>query len=215
MVSKIGATCAQVQIHVNATEDPQIWRHCAGCKTKRAFVSSGKFRVNANGKQVDAWLIYRCAACDQSWNYAIHARRPVRSLAPDELTALMQNDATLAAHHARNVADLTAAGAEVAAGAAVEISRQVLRPVSADTTHVHLTLRVAPACHIRLDRLLALILELPRQEIERLQRAAALTVAAGARRALRRAAGDGQTVEVDLTHCPPSTLRALQAVRDS
>ncbi len=221
MVSNIGAACALVQIHVTTQQDPQIRRHCAGCKARSTFASSGKFRVNANGKQLDAWLIYRCVTCRQSWNYPIHARRPVRSLAPVELTALMQNDPALAARHARDVAGLVAAGAEVAAGGTTRVSRQMLQPVGADTLRIQLILCVAPACHIRLDRLLALVLELPRREIEQLAVAAGVSVAmdrkgtADARRALRRAAGDGQRIELDLARCPPSVLQALTAAGEN
>jgi hypothetical protein len=211
MVSTIGAACALVQIDVTTPQEPEIRRHCAGCGTRRVFASSGKFRVNANGKQVDAWLIYRCIACAQRWNYPIHARRPVRSLGAAELTALMQNDATLAARHARDLAGLAAAGAEVAAGGGAQISRQILQPVGADTVCVHLLLRVAPACHIRLDRLLAQVLDLPRREIERLATTAGVTIVRGGPRALRRAAGDGQRVELDLACCPPVVLQALTA----
>jgi hypothetical protein len=217
MVTPIGASGALVQIDVTTQQDPQIERHCAGCKARGTFASSGKFRVNANGKQVDAWLIYRCVLCRQSWNYPIHARRPVRSFDAAELTALMRNDAILAARHARDVAGLTAAGAEVMPGCAVEISRTILRPAGDDAARVQLILRVAPACEIRLDRLLALVLELPRSEIERLAGAAGVTIvtgrkdAADAPRALRRTAGDGQRIEIDPARCPPSVLQALRA----
>ena len=30
---------------------------CSGCNKKMPFVNSGKFRVNANGNNVDVWLI--------------------------------------------------------------------------------------------------------------------------------------------------------------
>lgn len=42
---------------------------CSRCGTVKAYCSSGKFRVNANGKRIDVWLIYRCIDCDNSWNF--------------------------------------------------------------------------------------------------------------------------------------------------
>ncbi|RVC12935.1 DUF1062 domain-containing protein, partial [Mesorhizobium sp. M7A.F.Ca.AU.001.01.1.1] len=39
---------------------PRPLINCNRCGTVRAYCSSGKFRVNANGKRIDVWLIYRC-----------------------------------------------------------------------------------------------------------------------------------------------------------
>ena len=44
----------------------RVYHRCGGCGKKREFVNSGKFRVNANGKNVDVWLIYRCSKCRHS-----------------------------------------------------------------------------------------------------------------------------------------------------
>ncbi|MGK6315295.1 DUF1062 domain-containing protein [Neorhizobium sp. DT-125] len=38
---------------------------CAGCGSQRPFRSSGRIRLNASGKRLDAWLIYKCTACRQ------------------------------------------------------------------------------------------------------------------------------------------------------
>lgn len=69
---------------------PQPWRHCRRCGGTRRFRTGGKIRLNANGKLVDAWLIYRCAACDDTWNRPILERRPLRTIDPDVLGAELQ-----------------------------------------------------------------------------------------------------------------------------
>ncbi len=51
-----------------------VYRRCGGCGKKQEFVNSGKFRVNANGKNVDVWLIFRCKKCKHSWNMTIYER---------------------------------------------------------------------------------------------------------------------------------------------
>ena len=41
---------------------------------RRPFISSDRFRVNANKQRLDVWLIYRCGCCEQPWNLAVHER---------------------------------------------------------------------------------------------------------------------------------------------
>lgn len=52
----------------------EIIRQCGGCSKKSTFVNSGDFRVNANGKLVDVWLIYRCEKCKHTYNLTIMER---------------------------------------------------------------------------------------------------------------------------------------------
>ena len=59
---------------------PVVLRRCPKCGKKTEFGNSGKFRVNANGRMLDIWLIYRCKTCETSWNMTIYER-----VAPDRL----------------------------------------------------------------------------------------------------------------------------------
>jgi len=64
------------------------------------FYCSEKFRLNANGQQVDIWLIYKCAKCDTTWKLTLF-----RGIRPDSLPAelfykLTNNDAALARQYA-------------------------------------------------------------------------------------------------------------------
>src|SRR3954453_14796375 len=92
--SKSG-TAARILVEVES--EIALHRHCPRCKLQRRFASSGKFRVNAQKKRIDAWLIFRCAAWGERWNSPVHERRPVGALDPKELDALMRNDPDLAA----------------------------------------------------------------------------------------------------------------------
>jgi hypothetical protein len=71
---------------------PQPWIACSGCGGLRAFRSSNKVRLNANGRKLDAWLIYKCTTCDKTWNRPIFERRNVRDIEPAALEALQSND---------------------------------------------------------------------------------------------------------------------------
>ena len=74
---------------------PQPWLNCNRCRGIRLFRSSGKIRVNANGKRLDAWLIYKCISCDSTWNRPILERRHVRTLDPLFLMSLRASDPEL------------------------------------------------------------------------------------------------------------------------
>ena len=80
----------------------RIWHRCGGCGKKQEFLNSGRFRVNANGNNVDVWLIYRCKKCKHSWNLTIYERtRPSRI--PRELfEAFQDNDAETALAYGRS-----------------------------------------------------------------------------------------------------------------
>lgn len=50
---------------VRRTGLPSIQRHCLSCGGD-TFKASGKFRVNANGKLIDVWLLLHCTRCDRT-----------------------------------------------------------------------------------------------------------------------------------------------------
>lgn len=52
----------------------KILRFCPGCGGRSVYGSTGNFRVNANGRQVDVWLIYQCEKCGHTYNLAIYER---------------------------------------------------------------------------------------------------------------------------------------------
>ena len=61
---------------------PRPWLACSRCRGIKPFRCSEKFRLNANGKRLDAWLIYRCASCDNTWNRPVLERRNRRDIDP-------------------------------------------------------------------------------------------------------------------------------------
>jgi hypothetical protein len=58
---------------------------CAGCRSESATTGEGRFRVNANGKLLDVWLLVRCVSCDRTSKLTVHERAPVRSFDPAAL----------------------------------------------------------------------------------------------------------------------------------
>ena len=90
----------------------RVVHRCGGCGKKQEFVNSGRFRVNANGNNVDVWLIFRCKKCNQSWNLTIYERTKPRKI-PSELYELfLCNDEATAQTYGNDIDFLKRNGAE-------------------------------------------------------------------------------------------------------
>ena len=70
----------------------RVYHRCGGCGKKQEFLNSGKFQVNANGKSIDVWLIYRCAKCKHSWNLTIFERVRPGKIPAELFEAFQTND---------------------------------------------------------------------------------------------------------------------------
>jgi hypothetical protein len=81
---------------VQRTRLPLLRRPCPDCATN-VSATSGKFRVNANGKLLDVWLLIRCEHCGHNARIKVHHRTNVRSLDPGKLRGYMDNDLDLVA----------------------------------------------------------------------------------------------------------------------
>ncbi|MFJ5720977.1 DUF1062 domain-containing protein [Streptomyces sp. NPDC093149] len=75
---------------------PLVLRRCHACASER-FRTSGKFRVNANHKLIDVWLLALCTACGETAKLTVLERMNVRSVRPELLDRLHDNDPDLAA----------------------------------------------------------------------------------------------------------------------
>jgi len=181
-----------------ALETPRVWQSCNRCDATTAFVCSGKFRVNAQGKRIDAWLIYRCVQCDQTWNYPILERAPLTEIDPSHLQALSENCGRLAERHAFDLPRLRRYSDRVEESDNVAVEARLLDRHSGEPQALAVSIAVPRPCRIRLDRLLASGFGLSRNAVRRLYDAAVLTVSPAGPAALRQPARDGQTVTVDL-----------------
>ncbi|WFR57111.1 DUF1062 domain-containing protein [Anaerocolumna sp. AGMB13025] len=75
---------------------------CSKCNRKMDFYNSKKFRINANQKLVDVWLIYRCTECDTTWNIPIYDRVSPKKINPEIYKRLLANDEELAWEYSFN-----------------------------------------------------------------------------------------------------------------
>lgn len=137
-----------LRVRVIALSTPHVHRHCPRCDERRPFVSSDRFRVNANKGRLDVWLVYRCADCDFTWNREVLARVAVGEVPPDRLRAYHEND---------RAAAWDCAFAEPGdAPFRVEVAGDDDGTVAIDMPW---------PCQVRLDRLLGAALRLPRSAI--------------------------------------------------
>ena len=82
---------------VRRTRLPLLLLRCVDCRSESATTGDGRFRVNANGKLLDVWLLVRCVSCDRTNKLAVRERTPVRSLHPAELDGYHASDPELVA----------------------------------------------------------------------------------------------------------------------
>ncbi|MFI6341280.1 DUF1062 domain-containing protein [Streptomyces sp. NPDC050535] len=75
---------------------PLVLRRCHACASER-FRANGKFRVNAHHKLIDAWLLALCTSCGETAKLTVLERMNVRSVRPELLDRLHDNDLALAA----------------------------------------------------------------------------------------------------------------------
>jgi hypothetical protein len=156
---------ATTQWLVRPTGLPLIRRRCLTCTSTRYRVP-GKFRVNANRKLLDVWLLALCVGCDETIKLTIMERIPVRAVDPEMLNRLHDNDVELAAKlltdsgvlHRNNIA-LDWEGAW-----SLSTEAEDVEGVDVVDTSVRFTQRIP----IRLMRLLSVGLSMSRGEVERL-----------------------------------------------
>lgn len=91
---------------------PAVLRYCKKCGRKSEYVCAEEFRVNAQQKTLDIWLIYRCTRCNTTWNSTIYSRISPQRLGTALLERFYRNDEALAMQYAMDVALLKRNGVE-------------------------------------------------------------------------------------------------------
>jgi hypothetical protein len=74
---------------------PLIRRRCLRCPSAH-YRTPGKFRVNANHKLLDVWLLALCTGCGETVKLTVLERVPVRTIDPEDLHRFHANDIDLA-----------------------------------------------------------------------------------------------------------------------
>jgi len=155
--------------------------------------------VNANRRRIDAWLIYKCVVCENTWNRPLFERRKVGDIDPSTLHALQTNNLDLVHRVAFDVEDLRRTMDRVEEFAAVDVVRRVLSVGQKPLASLEILLAVsAPTC-LRADRLLSNELGVSRARVQELQAKGRLALFPHGERMLRRPVRDGMCVSIDIS----------------
>ena len=73
---------------------PTIIKACVSCRSTRHH-PTGAFRVNANGKLLDVWMLLCCEQCGRTSKTPIHQRVHVQALESERLLMFENNDPAL------------------------------------------------------------------------------------------------------------------------
>ena len=194
-----------VQWTITPRTAPRPWLNCSRCGGPRCYRSSGKVRVNANGRRIDAWLIYRCTDCDSSWNRPVVERREVSAIRPEFLAALQANEPELARRLAFDVTALKRWTDHVQEFDDVVVDKRVLSERPQPVLLLEIECRLPRQIGLRADRLLATELQMSRSCLQRLEKAAQIrAVSPGV--SLRRSLRDGMRLIIDVPSLPEGTI---------
>lgn len=147
------------------TRLPLVRRRCHACASGR-FRASGKFRVNANHKLLDAWLLLLCAGCGDTVKLTLLERANVRAVPPELLDRLHRNDLGLIAELLRD--PLVRHRNRVALDWDGAWLLDTGEPADPDADVLDVTVRFAARIPVRPVRLIADGCGLSRGEVERL-----------------------------------------------
>lgn len=129
-------------------------------------MSIGKFRVNANHKLLDVWLLALCVGCGETAKLTVLEWVHVRAVDPATLTGFHDNDRTLAARLLQDPGLLRRNGVTLDWDGAWTLQKTMVDVSEAEVidTSVHFVQRIP----LRLTRLLSVGLDLSGSEVRRL-----------------------------------------------
>lgn len=157
-----------------AADAPAAVRPCGTCGADAKFASTGLFRVNAQKKLVDVWLVYRCVTCGSVWNSAVISRGSAKAVSKGRLEQFLANDPDLALACALDASLLRRNGAR---RAPVEFVVEGERFDGQDSCRVDITCE--GALGLTVAQVMRRKLEVSRRELEQLVEAGRVSLADG------------------------------------
>jgi hypothetical protein len=144
---------------------PLIRRRCLSCRSAQ-YRPNGKFRINANHKILDVWLLALCTGCGETIKLTVLERVNVRAINPTTLNRFHDNDSELAGTLLEDPGLLRRNAITLDWDSAWTLQKTTVCVADAEVidTSVHFAQRIP----IRLPRLLSVGLEVSRSEVQRL-----------------------------------------------
>lgn len=151
------------------TTIPAVRKKCPKCGEKTDYISTGKFRINANKNSIDVWLIYQCEKCKTSWNMDIYDRVKAGSLDNEEYKRFSENEEELAKEygfdigiHNKNKVELRIKDVEY------DVKKVKLLEAVSEKDETIIKIRCKYPCETRIDRLLADNMNISRNSVKRM-----------------------------------------------
>lgn len=152
---------------------PAVLKRCSKCGEKTEFNNSGKFRVNANGRLLDIWLIFRCCRCDTSFNLAVYERVEAGRVDPEEYKGFLDNAPELALKYgndrdlfARNKAEVLKSLTEYQV-VRVDTAKMCTEGETMEVETTEVEVKISAGLDLRVDALLVRQLSVSRNIIKR------------------------------------------------
>ncbi|SCB15679.1 hypothetical protein GA0061102_100466 [Rhizobium miluonense] len=188
----------QVRWTISPQTAPRPWIACSTCGCLKPFRSSGKVRLNANGRRLDAWLIYKCVDCDKTWNRTLFERRNLRELAPATLEALQHSDPSWVRAQEFDLDGLKRKAKRIEEPPDAVVAKETVRE-AVDWAKLEIEIAAKLSANLRLDRLLASELAISRSRLQALHDRGNLNVHPDRSDVLRHRARDGMRIVLDLS----------------
>ncbi len=188
----------RVRWTVTPKDAPQPLIACNRCGCRKPFQSSGKFRLNAQGKRQDAWLIYKCTSCQSTWNCPVFVRKHIREIDPATMQALQSNSKPLAKKMAFDGILLRRHAQSVKESNDADVRKEIVSGTAKPWLALEILLAVPFHIPLRTDRLLARELGLSRTQLRNLERNRYLCVEQPKNASIRRPAKDQMCIYIDL-----------------
>ena len=154
--------------NVVPAETPLVVKDCGTCAKRSRFACSEKFRINAQQRNLDVWLIYRCVVCDSTWNCRLMRRVAPASIDPGLYAKLLANDRDAARRYAFDLGLLKRNGVKPEPRGEVVLEGPDFVPEAFASGVARIIVTCELAGRWRLDRLLAPKLGLSRGRLEKL-----------------------------------------------
>jgi hypothetical protein len=150
---------------------PRPWRNCSTCGVSRLFRSSGKIRLNANGRRLDAWLIYKCDACEKTWNLPLVERAVITTIPKTDLQAMHRSDPVWVREREFDLAALGRHCEQIDIPPDLTVTKDIEGEWRDAWSVLHLLIVTQRPTGQRLDRLMARELKLSRSELRSIHQA--------------------------------------------
>lgn len=177
---------------------PQPLIDCNRCGCRKPFQSSGKFRLNAHRKRLDAWLIYKCTSCQSTWNCPVLERKNIREINPATMQALQCNSKLLARELAFDGVRLRRHTDTVEECNDADVCKEIVSGSAKPCLGLEILLVMPFHIPLRTDRLLARELRLSRTQLRNLEKNGYLYVKQPVNASIRRPAKDQMCIYIDL-----------------